>query len=171
MSGGRATVRGQRGKLTPHVSGDVCSVHPDGNQFINYFFVEMKNFKDFFLHRMVFGGTGPLLDFWVVAREQAARYNKSPFLIAKQNLFPPMLILTTKLVEAFRVEDLVTCWAPPHDAAFVNWRDFREQVAYSDHSATFRPTLELKPIGRIPSGRVRVGGRSKIRTISARPAL
>lgn len=41
-SGGRATVRGRKGKKTGNHHGDVCAIDPSGNDFLKVFCVELK---------------------------------------------------------------------------------------------------------------------------------
>lgn len=164
MSGGRATVHKKGGKTIAHVSGDIAAVHKEGNEFIRYFFVECKNMAKFELHRMVFGKGGPLMDFWGVARTQAHSFGKSPMLIAKQNLFPSVVVLSGVGVEQFNVGDMVLCWSPPHDAAFVGWQEFRDKVDYAQCALGFRPSLGTRTAKRTPLGHTRVGGRPRMRS-------
>ena len=41
-SGGRATVRGRKGKKTSNQHGDICAIDPIGEPFLNMFAVELK---------------------------------------------------------------------------------------------------------------------------------
>lgn len=87
MSGGRSTVGRKKGKLHSAQAGDISAVDARGNPFIDKFYVECKAYKDLDFGNLI-KGTGHLIDFWKLAKEDAARYRKRPLLIAKQNNHP-----------------------------------------------------------------------------------
>ncbi len=85
MSGGRATVAFKRGgrRLASQV-GDISCIDPVGSFFINAFAPECKFYSDL-NYTGLLTGKGKLLDFWAEIKKQAGRYNKHPFLVARQN--------------------------------------------------------------------------------------
>jgi hypothetical protein len=148
MSGGRATTRLVKGKRSPHVSGDICAVHHDGNRFMDYFYVECKIYRLLDLHRVAFGCQGNLLSFWETTKQQASNNGKMPMLIAKQNLYPPILVLGGSGVLFLRAGDLLMSTCPKIDAHLLMWQEFRDAtniVAILNEAAPLRkrPSLSL----------------------------
>lgn len=91
MSGGRATVA----KGTVRQSGDITAVAPEGHVLTDQFYVECKAYKELSIDCLI-KGKGPLIDFWKVAVREAAKYNKIPSLIFKQNNWPAMFCTSRK---------------------------------------------------------------------------
>jgi hypothetical protein len=92
ISGGRATVASRKGKSVRQ-GGDICAVSPEGHGLADRFFMECKFVKDLNLAEFLIKGTGLLAQFWKKARTEAIRDKKIPMIIAKQNNFPPLVIL------------------------------------------------------------------------------
>ena len=91
MSGGRATVA----KGTVRQSGDITAVAPEGHILTDQFYLECKAYK-LLSFDCFFKGKGQLIDFWKVAEKEAAKYNKIPCLIFKQNNYPAMFCTSRK---------------------------------------------------------------------------
>lgn len=84
MSGGRSTVAHAKGKRLAAQAGDISCIHPAGNKFISLFFCECKFYADL-NYTGLMTGTGNLVNFWCEASKVAKKYEKLPFMIAKQN--------------------------------------------------------------------------------------
>src|SRR6266550_5759186 len=91
MSGGRATVHHKRG-VEIRQGGDICAVVPEGHEFCDYWFVELKHYRDLDIASFLLKDKGTLARFWKKTIQQAERHNRSPMLIAKQNNFPTLVI-------------------------------------------------------------------------------
>lgn len=94
MSGGRSTVAAKQGKALRRQSGDISAVSSEGcvltdNVYIECRFYAKLDIEAFLLHRR-----GHLAQFWREVTKQAKHYDKKPWLIAKQNRSP--IILVTK---------------------------------------------------------------------------
>lgn len=94
MSGGRATVA--RGAVRQ--AGDICAVAPEGHSLTDRYYIECKIYKDLNLARFFIEQKGQLAAFWHETIKQAAIYNRSPMLVAKQNLYPAIVV-----TKSFRV--------------------------------------------------------------------
>jgi len=83
MSGGRATVRGKKGKETASGHGDITAVTPEGNLLTDFFVIECKSHKSlgFDLHLY---GHGPLAEIWDKLRKECGN-DKKPILVLKEN--------------------------------------------------------------------------------------
>lgn len=101
MSGGRATVairpKGSGVNANPtqilrRQAGDISAVAPEGHSLTDRFFIECKFHKELELAHFFLTGKGRLAKFWHKARAEAAQYDRSPMLIAKQNLWPILMI-------------------------------------------------------------------------------
>lgn len=88
MSGGRATVRG----TDVRQAGDICAVAPEGHVLCDRYFIECKCVSKLGLDQAIIKGTGPLMNYWRKAENQATLHNKKPILIAKQNGWPSLII-------------------------------------------------------------------------------
>lgn len=92
MSGGRATVRNRKGNIQVRQSGDITAVAPEGYEFADTWYVELKHVKKLALDQFCIKGTGPLANYWKIAMREAKRYNKEPMIIARQNGWPILVI-------------------------------------------------------------------------------
>ena len=88
MSGGRATVHGTKVRQ----AGDICAVAPEGHILCEAYFIECKHVKKLALDQAIIKNTGPLIDYWKIARREAKRHSKMPVIIAKQNGWPVLLV-------------------------------------------------------------------------------
>lgn len=93
MSGGRATVKFKTGKKNQTQGGDISAVHPAGHTFLGQFAVECKFYKELNIETSLLRGYGTLIGFWGEAVRMAQRQRKTPMLIAKQNNFPPLVLM------------------------------------------------------------------------------
>jgi len=110
MSGGRATVRFQKGKDTV-TAGDITAIHEMGSSLTDNYIIECKFTSNIHLESAIF--QGPLIDiskvtskkkskkkgkpkqrqnnadkfaaWWMILLREGKKYNKKPMLIAKQN--------------------------------------------------------------------------------------
>ncbi len=93
MSGGRATVQNRKGKkITVRQAGDICSVAPEGHALTDEFYLELKHVKKLALDQFIIKGTGPLANFWKIAKREAKKHKKQPVIIARQNGWPDLVI-------------------------------------------------------------------------------
>jgi hypothetical protein len=92
MSGGRATIQANSGKINLTQSGDVSAVGRGAYEFCERTFVEVKHYRDLSIARGFVCATGTLAKFWEVAQREAFRHGKAPLLVARQNLYPTLAI-------------------------------------------------------------------------------
>jgi hypothetical protein len=107
MSGGKATVQLKRGKVNVMQSGDICAVDPRGYRFVETNFVEVKHYKDLGIARGFVCETGKLANFWRKAVREAAKYDKCPLLVARQNLYPTLVIIEARYEGIFKGDVLI----------------------------------------------------------------
>lgn len=93
MSGGRATVHRRQGVLLGRQAGDITATAPEGHSLTDQYFIECKFYRTLRLELFLFYGSGPLAQFWRRTAVEADRYGKVPFLIAKQNRLPSLVVL------------------------------------------------------------------------------
>lgn len=91
MSGGRATVRGKKGKETASGHGDITAVTPEGNLLTDYFVIECKSHKSLGFDLHVYGH-GPLTEIWAKLRKECN--DKKPMLVLKENRRPALIGLS-----------------------------------------------------------------------------
>lgn len=121
-SGGRATIQMKRGIVNRTMAGDALAIAKEAQEFCDRTYIEAKHYADLQLDRSLLCGTGYLARFWHRTVEEAARYDKRPLLIARQNRFPiiavtlltapvfraiPLLIQHQWRAELFLFEDVV----------------------------------------------------------------
>lgn len=93
MSGGRATVRNRNSdKIEVRQAGDICSVAPEGHVLTDAYYLELKHVKKLSLDQFIIKDTGPLANFWKVAKREAKKHKKLPIIIARQNGWPDLVI-------------------------------------------------------------------------------
>jgi hypothetical protein len=97
MSGGRATVHVKKGGKNRQ-AGDITAVAPEGHELMQEFFVECKHVKNLDLDSFMFKKTGALWKFWKQAKKQAADHGKRPLIIARQNMFPTIVVSDVDLI-------------------------------------------------------------------------
>ena len=94
MSGGRATVRGRKGKNTNAQVGDISSIAPAGHALTNRYVIEAKFYADLEIDAFLFKGKGKLSQFWAELNRVARKEKRYPLLIAKQNWLAPFMLST-----------------------------------------------------------------------------
>ena len=91
MSGGRATIKHRAGKLTKSQAGDLSSLTRIGHPLLSKFFVECKFVKDLSIQGALISRKGLLASYWYVLEVEAAKHDKLPLMIAKENRSPTLL--------------------------------------------------------------------------------
>jgi hypothetical protein len=114
MSGGRATLGLRKGDKHLTQGGDVSAIDPLGALLTGRFCIEIKFYKDLDLAAFWLG-RGTLYRFWERASEDAKKYGKEPMLIAKQNLYPTLVLVSGSCFLA-------------RSERFVQWRSERMNV-------------------------------------------
>jgi hypothetical protein len=97
MSGGRATIHVKRGDKNRQ-AGDIAAVTPEGHEFTDAFLIECKHLKNLSIQGFFLSGIGPLAGFWAKAKKQARDHGKRPMIIARQNLYPTIVITTRDVI-------------------------------------------------------------------------
>lgn len=82
----------KKGKHLNNQVGDITCIDPIGTCFTNKFAVEVKFYANLDWQGLL-TGKGKLLTFWEEINTQAGRYNKHPFLVARQNRMRPTVCL------------------------------------------------------------------------------
>ena len=106
MSGGRATVRAQKGKSTASGHGDITAVTPGGNSLTNHFVIECKTYKTLGLGAYVYN-QGPLGAIWKKLQNEADAVKKLPMLVMKENRKPILVGLQRPVTSYY---PLVSYW-------------------------------------------------------------
>lgn len=91
MSGGRATVAHRKGGQVRQ-SGDITAVAPEGH-ILDPCYIECKFYRDLDITSFFLTGKGKLATFWRKTKKEAFKHEKAPWLIAKQNHKPAVLIV------------------------------------------------------------------------------
>jgi hypothetical protein len=99
MSGGRATIHVKRGDKNRQ-AGDIAAVAAEGYEFTDVFFVECKHVKSLALQGFFLSNIGPLAKFWKKVSKQARDHGKLPMIIAKQNMYPVVVVTTRDVIAA-----------------------------------------------------------------------
>jgi len=119
MSGGRATVNRKRGIGNRTQCGDISAVSPEGHKLTDLFVVECKFYANLDLATSLLLGRGKLAQFWKEVCAEAKHANKEPLLIARQNRFEPLVLMTpVKGTMILCVNAMALSYqTPPQDAA------------------------------------------------------
>ena len=104
MSGGRATVKRKKGQKNETQLGDISAIDPLGEPLTRKFFCECKFYADLKLHGMYVqtvasNPMGGIAAFWEKAVQEATDNNRHPMLIAKQNNFPEIILLSLEGID------------------------------------------------------------------------
>jgi len=122
MSGGRASIAFKSGTILSAQAGDISAIDPAGMKFVDNFLVDSKHFKNLDIDALI-KRRGNLVNFWLALCRDAEKFDKIPFLIARQNNFP-ILVLSTKkgfhLLGIFRIEAIY----PQLNLQVIFWDDF-----------------------------------------------
>lgn len=151
MSGGRATVAHKKGgkRLASQV-GDISCIHAIGNRFIDAFAPECKFYADL-EYKGLLTGRGKLVAFWEEINEQASRYGKHPFLVARQNRMPAHVCLSKAGLTELGLKDFNTVLISiPIDMYILEAEDFvracKPYVAIGRGSPFHRSRKRLIPV-------------------------
>jgi hypothetical protein len=99
MSGGRATVHQRKG-VDIRQAGDICSVAPEGHALTDTWFIECKHYRDLNIASFLINNRGVLARFWTEVCSKAAKQNKQPMIIARENNGPILvLVLPRKRIQ------------------------------------------------------------------------
>ena len=96
MSGGRATIGLRVGINRSAQAGDVVAIAGEGENFLKHFVVECKSRKNLQIHNLITKRSGILWKFWVKHLEECKAFSRLPFMVAKQNQQPILLLLNRK---------------------------------------------------------------------------
>lgn len=102
MSGGRATVA----KGAVRQAGDITAVAPEGHVLTDFLYIECKHLKDISLDGII-KGNGNLLEIWRKTLFEAAKYNKVPVLIFKQNHWPIAFCTMQAGIDYLKIPELL----------------------------------------------------------------
>ena len=78
-------------------TGDITATHPMGHFLTKLFMIECKCYKDIGWPAAIYERpSAPVRSFWIKLLEDANEYCKSPMMIAKQNMYPTLVILNNE---------------------------------------------------------------------------
>ena len=110
MSGGRATIGLQKGKKRGSQAGDMSAISVEGDLFLKVFVAEFKHRKDLQLHNFLAKHSGNTIRFWEKHLEECKAFGRCPFMVAKQNVIPALLLTSEEgLMNLQRM-----CWNIDH---------------------------------------------------------
>lgn len=95
MSGGRATIQYKKGIINETQQGDITSIDPLGALLTKQFVIECKFYEDLKISQSIIKGKGFLIEFWTELLLKCHGVKKEPILIAKQNLYPVLCLVTS----------------------------------------------------------------------------
>lgn len=129
MSGGRATVAGRKGKNLAAHAGDISSTDQIGHTFISRYYVECKFYRDLKFQGLL-TATGPLTAFWLTAKCEADKYNKTPILIAKQNQYPTIVCIDHSGSQELLLRGREMLYCPPLDLRILLMDEFLKHAQF-----------------------------------------
>jgi len=106
MSGGRATLQLRQDIQNKAQSGDLTAISAEAYAFAEHHFIEAKHYRDLGFGRGFICETGTIWNFWQKACEQAVQHGKTPVLIARQNLYP-IIVITHSTQAVFHCDPLI----------------------------------------------------------------
>lgn len=121
MSGGRSTVAARKGKRLASQAGDISCIHPVGAYFSSQYVVECKHYANLDFQALVYG-KGKLAEFWHILETEAARCNKKPMLIAKQNRMPVLVCLDKCGIRDLLAKSLILIESPSLDLHIIDFK-------------------------------------------------
>lgn len=101
MSGGRATIAMNKEMKLSAAAGDISTITALGERLLRHIYIECKSYNDLQMFSGVTKQTGFLWKFWNDTQKQAARYDKSPMLIAHQNVMPTVCLIADSAMYPF----------------------------------------------------------------------
>lgn len=120
MSGGRATVA--KGKVRQ--AGDITAVAPEGHILSDNLYMECKHLKKITLDSLI-TGKGDLINIWNKTIEEAAKYDRIPFLIFRQNRWPTLICTNIEGIEFLHLE--FTILAQSKEMFFIKFDEMVKQ--------------------------------------------
>lgn len=131
LSGGRATVARARGEHLRQ-AGDITAVAPEGHLLTERLYFELKFYKNLELVNFFIKNKGTLSLFWAKTVEEAASYERTPVLVAKQDRCPALLLTSPGALDHCLSEQLVcrTTVFTPSSACLVYHLDDVLSVPY-----------------------------------------
>lgn len=101
MSGGRATIALAAGAKHQSQAGDISPIAALGERLLNLVVAECKHCRELGFFSGVTKRTGTLYGFWVELMKQARRFERQPFLIARQNNMPTICLISDVMLPVF----------------------------------------------------------------------
>lgn len=99
MSGGRASVKFQKGKKNQSQIGDISAIDQDGHWLVSLFVIECKFVKSAEFDSWINSNGGMAYGFWAKLVAQAEAADRYPMLVIKQNRVVPMVLMTESAAE------------------------------------------------------------------------
>jgi hypothetical protein len=110
MSGGRATLQLRQDLARIQVrkaqAGDLTAISQEAYDFAERMFFECKHYENLGFGRGFICESGLIWNFWQKACREALRHNKIPVLIARQNLYP-IVVITRSTQLVFQCQPLI----------------------------------------------------------------
>jgi hypothetical protein len=102
MSGGRATIAHRKG-IDVRQAGDLTAVAREGNEFLEYWYVECKHVANLSLESFLLSNAGLLANFWRVCKREAQKHGRQPMLVCQQNRWRDVLVIVPSGVRGFQI--------------------------------------------------------------------
>jgi hypothetical protein len=133
-SGGIATIHFEN----CHMTGDICSVHPDSRFFMDVFSIECKTGypkTSFWQHFK--GAKFGIEEFWLQALRDAEKSSKNPLLIYRKKGRKSLLGINSNVEDKLfdKLKDLnkiIICWKDIDDCILYDMESFFEKVKPDD---------------------------------------
>lgn len=84
--------------------GDLSAISPEGAAFLDHVVVECKFHKDLVVLASLLTGDGKLRQLWSKHAAEAAAAGREPFMVAKENRIPALLLTTARAALALSVK-------------------------------------------------------------------
>ena len=108
-SGGRFTVRINKGKETSGQHGDVCSYSSESELFSKNILIECKHYKDADLWSLFTESKGDnIFNWWKEAVKESVDSKTEPMLVVRQNNRPILLLTSTRLTKLISLSSNLT---------------------------------------------------------------
>jgi hypothetical protein len=138
MSGGRASVKFQKGKDNITQVGDISAIDPIGHKLIDNFVVECKSYNNIKIDSMIYGVPkgDSLLGFWEQLKHISYNARKFPIIIFKQHAKPILIGLDDTGWKKFIYDRMALCpilaWFPVYNLRVFLFTTFLSGV---DHAS------------------------------------
>lgn len=131
-SGAKATLHyyKKNSELFANQTGDIVALDDAGYVLTNEFIIECKHYRDLQLLGCLFGTPkSGLLTFWEKVQKEAARVEKQPLLVARQNFRPIICCTTTLGLQKLNLSKQQTsAFYPKLHMVVMLWSDFLEHA-------------------------------------------